>query len=126
MMATYDLATLVAEIKAGKTSIDVLSAHRDIAQNKATRIQARITAMEGRLKSFQAKLDRADAHIADPDIDYYLVEEDAFMERKDGYQEQITLLEGHITSDTANLTPYLDELELIDAELGPMRRGDMS
>lgn len=125
-MATYDLATLVAEIKAGKTSIDVLSAHRDIAQNTVTKIHARMKVLEDRRKAFQAKLDRADAHIADPEVTYYLAEEAAFLERKDGYQEQITLLEGHLTTDAAALATYTDEIDAIDAELGPMRRGDMS
>lgn len=125
-MPTVDIPDLITKIKAGKTSIEVLSSLRNTKAAEISRLHDKIRVIKERIKTFQYKVDRSDRHIADPDITHYEAYETEFLARKTADEEQVTLLTGHLTSFETKRDAELLLLKEMDEALGPMRRGIMS
>lgn len=71
-MPTFDLATLVAEIKQGTTDIQLLVDHHSAKLADVARLNAQINAIENRNKLHAARITRLDALLADTNSAYYL------------------------------------------------------
>ena len=121
-MLEFDLATLVADIKAGTKSKAVLISHEKryhVELSKATALETKYTTI---INSFQNKITRADAMVADPAITYYEANQahfdsqyDSWVTDRDAYKAKLLEQEGASASLSS-------DLGLIQAELMQMNR----
>ena len=120
-MPTFDLATLVAEIKQGKTDLQLLVDHHSAKLNDVVRLNTQIAVIEKRNKLHTDRITRLDRLLADTSSEYYINWGTAGERQRETSVREVTNYTQKLSELYVNRDSEQDELETIYNEILAIR-----